>query len=182
MSRIGKKPITLPEGIEVIINEDYLLIKGNKGEILLPFEKKFVSFKKEDNILMVNVKNNLKINFARQGLYRSLLANAIEGIKDGFEKRLEIKGVGFKITKKGDDFEFRLGFSHPILFKKVEGVDINIDKENNNNLIISGIDKQKVGQVAANIRELKKPEPYKGKGIRYIDEYVVRKAGKSAAK
>jgi large subunit ribosomal protein L6 len=182
MSRIGKKPITVLEGIEVIINKDFLIIKGKNGEINLPFESEFVLFEKNEDKINVKVTKEVKINFARQGLYRSLLANAIEGVNKGFEKKLEIRGVGYKVTMKGEDFEFRLGFSHEILFKKIEGVKMEIDKENNNIIIISGIDKQKVGQVAANIRELKKPDPYKGKGIRYIDEYVVRKAGKSAAK
>ena len=182
MSRIGKKPVKLLDGVEVIINSDDLVIKGKKGEIVLPFESEYVSFKKEDDLIKVEVKKEEKINYARQGLYRSLLANAVEGVTNGYEKRLEIRGVGFKVDKKGQDLEFRLGFSHPVLFKKVEGVDMDIDKDNNLIIIISGIDKQKVGQVAANIRELKKPEPYKGKGIRYVDEYVVRKAGKSAAK
>ncbi len=182
MSRIGKKPVKLLDGVEVIINSDDLVIKGKKGEIVLPFESEYVSFRKEDDLIKVEVKKEEKINYARQGLYRSLLANAVEGVTNGYEKRLEIRGVGFKVDKKGQDLEFRLGFSHPVLFKKVEGVDMDIDKDNNLIIIISGIDKQKVGQVAANIRELKKPEPYKGKGIRYVDEYVVRKAGKSAAK
>jgi large subunit ribosomal protein L6 len=110
------------------------------------------------------------------------LANAVEGVTNGYEKKLEIRGVGYKVAMKGVDLEFRLGFSHPVLFKKVEGVDMAIDKDNSLIVIVSGINKQKVGQVAANIRALKKPEPYKGKGIRYVDEHVVRKAGKSAAK
>ncbi len=182
MSRIGKKVIVIPEGVEVIFNDDNLVIKGKNGEINLPFENKYVSFKKEENEIRVEVTAEQKVNFARQGLYRSLLANAIEGVEKGFEKKLEINGVGYRVAAKGEDLEFRLGFSHEVIFKKVEGVDMKIDKENNNVIIVSGIDKQKVGQVAANIRELKKPEPYKGKGIKYIDEYIVRKAGKSASK
>lgn len=182
MSRIGKKPVELLEGVEITFNKGNLIIKGKKGEIILPFESKYVSFEKEgENIVNVKVTKEAKINYARQGLYRSLLFNAVEGVTNGYEKQLEIRGVGYKVTPKGSDLEFRLGFSHEILFKKIDGVDMQINKENNNIIIISGIDKQKVGQVAANIRELKKPEPYKGKGIRYIDEYVVRKAGKSAA-
>jgi large subunit ribosomal protein L6 len=181
MSRIGKKPIKL-NNVDVSINKDTLIIKGDKGEIILPFEAEYVSFEKKDNIILVKVNDKNKVNFARQGLYRSLLANAVEGIEKGFEKKLEIQGVGYRVNFKGEDLEFRLGFSHEILFKKVDGVKMEIDKENNNIIIISGIDKQKVGQVAANIRELKKPEPYKGKGIRYVGEHIVRKTGKSAAK
>ena len=183
MSRIGKKPVNLLEGVEITYNKDELIIKGKKGEIVLPFESEYVSFEKDgDNVVNVKVTNEAKINYARQGLYRSLLANAVEGVTNGYEKRLEIRGVGFRVAQKGADLEFQLGFSHPVLFKKVDGVDMTIDKENQLIVIISGIDKQKVGQVAANIRALKKPEPYKGKGIRYVDEHVVRKAGKSAAK
>ena len=183
MSRIGKKPVNLLEGVGITFNTDDLIIKGKKGEITLPFEPEYVSFEKEgDNIVNVKVTKETKTNFARQGLYRSLLANAVEGVTNGYEKKLEIRGVGYKVTVKGEDLEFRLGFSHSILFKKMEGVDMVIDKDNVNFITISGINKQKVGQVAANIRELKKPEPYKGKGIRYVGEHVVRKAGKSAAK
>lgn len=182
MSRIGKKPVNLLDGVEVKFNSNDLIIKGKKGEIILPFESEYVSFEKEgENIVNVKVIKDVKVNFARQGLYRSLLFNAVEGVTNGYEKQLEIRGVGYKVTPKGEDLEFRLGFSHTILFKKIDGVNMNIDKENNNIIIVSGIDKQKVGQVAANIRELKKPEPYKGKGIRYVGEYVARKAGKSAA-
>jgi large subunit ribosomal protein L6 len=182
MSRIGKKPVKLLDGVEVSFNNDNLVIKGKKGEIILKFEPEYVSFEQEDGEIKVKVTKETKINFARQGLYRSLLANAVEGVTNGYEKKLEIRGVGYKVAAKGQDLEFRLGFSHPVLFKKVDGVDMVIDKDNANIIIVSGIDKQKVGQVAANIRALKKPEPYKGKGIRYVDEYVVRKAGKSAAK
>jgi len=183
MSRIGKKPVVILDGVEITFNKDNLVIKGKKGEIILPFEPEYISYEKEgDNIINVRVTKDAKVNFARQGLYRSLLDNAINGVMNGYEKKLEIRGVGYKVTPKGSDLEFRLGFSHSILFEKMDGVDMIIDKDNALMITISGIDKQKVGQVAANIRALKKPEPYKGKGIRYVGEYVVRKAGKSAAK
>jgi len=182
MSRIGKKPVNLLDGVEITFNKNELIIKGKKGEIVLPFESEYVTFSQEEGVVQTSVVNEMKVNFARQGLYRSLLANAVEGVTNGYEKKLEIQGVGYKVTAKGEDLEFRLGFSHEILFKKIDGVDMIIDKDNINIITISGIDKQKVGQVAANIRELKKPEPYKGKGIRYVGEHVVRKAGKSAAK
>ena len=182
MSRIGKKPVVLLDGVEITYNQDELIIKGKKGEITLPFESEYVSFEQGEGVVNVKVTKEEKVNYARQGLYRSLLANAVDGVTNGVEKKLEIRGVGFKVAKKGEDLEFRLGFSHPVLFKKIEGVDMDIDKDNPLIVIISGIDKQKVGQVAANIRALKKPEPYKGKGIRYVGEHVVRKAGKSAAK
>jgi len=183
MSRIGKKPVVILDGVEITFNKDNLVIKGKKGEIILPFEPEYISYEKEgDNIINVRVTKDAKVNFARQGLYRSLLDNAINGVMNGYEKKLEIRGVGYKVTPKGSDLEFRLGFSHSILFEKMDGVDMIIDKDNALMITVSGIDKQKVGQVAANIRALKKPEPYKGKGIRYVGEYVVRKAGKSAAK
>jgi len=116
------------------------------------------------------------------GLYRSLISNMVTGVTDGYEKRLEIQGVGYRVKKVGKDLEFSLGFSHPVKYIVKETVSAEIDKEKNNILIISGIDKQHVGQVAAEIRSLKKPEPYKGKGIRYVGERIIRKAGKQAAK
>ena len=182
MSRIGKKPVSVPSNVEVSIEADILKVKGPKGELTVPFESTYVSFSKEEDFISVTRANDTKPARARHGLYRSLLANAIEGVINGFAKSLEIKGVGYRGALKGSGIEFQLGFSHPILFELPEGITVEFDKKNANLLTISGISKQLVGQVAANIRALRKPEPYKGKGIRYTDEYVVRKAGKSAAK
>ena len=182
MSRIGKQPVSVPSGIEVSIEADVLKVKGPKGELTVPFETEYVSFAQEGDVINVSRANDTKAARARHGLYRSLLANAIEGVQNGYSKSLEIKGVGYRGALKGTTIEFQLGFSHPIIFDIPEGITIEFDKKNANLLTVSGISKQLVGQVAANIRSFKKPEPYKGKGIRYTDEHVVRKAGKSAAK
>ena len=182
MSRIGKKPITVPENIEVTIEGATLRTKGPKGELSMPFEEKYVSFKLEDGTLTVSRKDDSKSARARHGLYRSLAANLIEGVLNGFSKKLEIRGVGYRAVLQGSAINFNLGYSHPISFQIPEGVQIEFDKENQNIFTISGNNKQLVGQVAANIRSFRKPEPYKGKGIRYVDEQVARKAGKSGAK
>lgn len=146
----------------------------------MSYDAAFVSFAQEGDTLTVTRADDTKNCRARHGLYRSLAANAIEGVVNGYSKTLEIKGVGYRGAPKGAGIELQLGFSHPIQFDLPEGVKAEFTKENANILVISGISKQLVGQAAANIRALKKPEPYKGKGIRYIDEHVVRKAGKSA--
>lgn len=182
MSRIGKKPVPVPSNVEISIEADILKIKGPKGELTVPYEAEYVSFVQEGDMINVTRTDDTKPARARHGLYRSLLANAIEGVVEGFAKSLEIKGVGYRGTLKGAGVEFQLGFSHPVQFDLPEGVTVEFDKKNINLFTVSGINKQLVGQVAANIRALKKPEPYKGKGIRYTDEHVVRKAGKSAAK
>ncbi len=180
MSRIGKKPIIVPSGIEISIEAAVLKVKGPKGELTVPFEAQYVTFKQEDNKLVVERADDSKPARARHGLYRSLADNAIEGVLNGYSKTLLIKGVGYRGELKGNGIEFRLGFSHVIQHEIPEGIKAEFDKKDLGMLTISGIDKQLVGQVAANIRAYKKPEPYKGKGIRYSDEQVVRKAGKSA--
>ncbi len=182
MSRIGKKPVSVPSGVDVSIEEGVLKVKGSKGELTVPFESEYVSFAQEGDAINVTRANDTKPARARHGLYRSLLANAIEGVQNGYSKSLEIKGVGYRGALKGAGIEFQLGFSHSIQLDLPEGITVEFDKKNTNLLTVSGINKQLVGQVAANIRALKKPEPYKGKGIRYTDEHVVRKAGKSASK
>lgn len=172
----------MPENVEISIEGSVLKAKGPKGELAVPFEPEYVSFEKNENELVVTRANDTKPARARHGLYRSLAANAVQGVAEGFSKTLEIKGVGYRVALKGTTLEFNLGYSHPIKFPLPESLTCDFKKENPNILTISGIDKQLVGQVTANIRALRKPEPYKGKGIRYIDEHVVRKAGKSAAK
>lgn len=180
MSRIGNKPITVPSGVEMNIEPTALNVKGPKGALTVSYDPAFVSFAQEGDTLTVTRADDTKTARARHGLYRSLAANAIEGVVNGFSKTLEINGVGYRGALKGAGIEFQLGFSHPVQFDLPEGIKAEFTKENANVLVISGIDKQLVGQVASNIRALKKPEPYKGKGIRYSDEHVVRKAGKSA--
>ncbi len=182
MSRIGNAPITIPEKVEVSINGNTVKVTGSKGALSLDFEKEFVSVKLEDGILTVVRLNDGKECRGRHGLYRSLLQNLIEGVTNGFSKSLEIKGVGYRAALKGKTLEMMLGFSHPVLFEIPDGIEIKFDEKNSNLFTVSGIDKQLVGQVSAEIRSFKKPEPYKGKGIRYTDEHVARKAGKTASK
>lgn len=182
MSRIGKLPITIPEKVEVAIHPASVEVKGPKGTLTTHYEPTFVSVEKQENMLTVNPKNESQSARARRGLYRSLIQNLIVGVTQGFSKKLEIKGVGYRAALKGQVLELNLGFSHPVVFTIPAGIEVKFDEKSQTNFTISGIDKQVVGQVAAEIRSFKKPEPYKGKGIRYSDEYVLRKAGKSVSK
>jgi large subunit ribosomal protein L6 len=181
MSRIGKQLITVPDGVEITIQDRRVKVKGPKGELEYTFPESIEVVNKEGRIT-VKRKNDEKEARSFHGLVRALINNMVEGVSKGFEKRLEIIGVGYRAQASGKKITLNLGFSHPIDFNAPEGVTIEMDKENKNVIIISGIDRQKVGQAAAQIREYRPPEPYKGKGIRYIDEHVHRKAGKAAAK
>lgn len=181
MSRIGKKPIALPPGITVEVKEGTVSVKGPKGElklVLLPEVKVSV----QEGKVLVERNEETGAGRARHGLTRALLANMVMGVAKGYEKRLEIIGVGYKAQAKGKSVTLQLGFSHPTEYAAPAGVEIQNDAENKQILVISGTDKQLVGQVAADIRTLRPPEPYKGKGIRYTDEYVRRKVGKAAVK
>jgi len=182
MSRIGNASITIPEKVEITFEGNVAKAKGPKGELSVDFEPEFVDFKVEDGIITVSRKSETKECRARHGLYRSLINNLVIGVSEGFSKSLEIKGVGYRAALKGKVLEMMLGFSHPIKYEIPEGIELKFDEKNTNLFTVSGIDKQKVGQVASEIRSYKKPEPYKGKGIRYTDEQVARKAGKTAAK
>lgn len=179
MSRVGKKPINIPQGVEVKIAQTDALykvnIKGPKGSLdtLLPSG---VSAQQKDNQILLSVKNpEVGADKALWGLARSLVNNAVVGVTEGFSKGLEINGVGFKVALQGKKLVLNVGFSHPVEYNLPEGITAEVDK---NNIKIFGIDKQLLGQVAAEIRAIKKPEPYKGKGIKYVDEQIRRKAGK----
>jgi large subunit ribosomal protein L6 len=180
MSRIGKNPVIIPSGVTVELNANVAKVKGPKGELSQKFND-FVKFEQKDSKIIVSPKDDSKKSHAMWGLYRSLLANMVEGVTQGFSKKLIMTGVGYKVAMKGKDLELQLGFSHPIDVKAPEGITFEIDSKKLT-ILISGIDKQLVGEVAANIRKWRKPEPYKGKGIAYEGEYIPRKAGKSAAK
>ncbi len=182
MSRIGKQPVTIPEGVEVTVANNTVTVKGPKGELSQSFEPEYVTVKVEDNQIIVERLDDTKPARSRHGLYRSLFENLVVGVKEGFSKTLVIKGVGYRVAQKGTALEFNLGYSHSITFPLPEGVDVKFDEKDQNTFTLSGPNKQLVGQTAANIRKLRKPEPYKGKGIRYSDEHVQLKAGKSAAK
>lgn len=181
MSRIGKKPVAIPPGITVNVTGTVVTVKGAKGELTLKTLPE-VTVKVEEGRVIVARRDDSATARARHGLTRALLANMVTGVARGYEKRLEVIGVGFKAQAKGKSVTLQLGFSHPIEYKAPAGVEIQNDAENKQLLIIRGCDKQLVGQVAADIRALRIPEPYKGKGIRYADEVVRRKVGKAAVK
>lgn len=182
MSRIGKLPIELPTGIEVEIKENTIHVKGKLGELSLKFNNTEVSVKKEENVITVTRNNDGKKARSCHGLYRTLISNMITGVNEGYEKKLEINGVGYKAALQGTKLVLQLGFSHPIEVESPEGIEFILDEKKKNSLSIKGIDKQKVGQAAANIRKHRPPEPYKGKGIKYEGEYIRRKVGKAAGK
>ncbi len=175
MSRIGKLPIEIPSGVTITVDSDVITVKGAKGELTVPHLSD-VAVAVEDTQAVVSRKDDERIAKAQHGLQRSLLNNAVEGVTKGFEKRLEVNGVGFRVAASNNELDLALGYSHPVKYKAPEGVSITNDKMT---IIVGGINKQQVGQVAAEIRSLRKPEPYKGKGIKYADEQILRKAGKT---
>ena len=175
MSRIGKLPIEIPSGVTITVGSDEVTVKGAKGELTVPHLSD-VTVTSDDGVISVVRKDDERTAKSQHGLQRTLINNAVEGVTKGFEKRLEVNGVGFRVASSNNELDMALGFSHPVKYKAPEGVSITNDKMT---IIVSGIDKQQVGQVAAEIRALKKPEPYKGKGIKYADEQILRKAGKT---
>jgi len=180
MSRIGKAPIEIPQGTKVSIEGDLFTAEGPKGKVS---QRVFESFpvEIEGNVMTVSRPSDAGPDRAMHGLLRSLLANAVEGVSTGFRKNLEIIGVGYRAELKDREVHFALGYSHPVVFPVPDGIDIEVDTKANK-LAVQGADKQKVGQVAAEIRRLRKPDPYKGKGIKYADEIIRRKVGKAGAK
>ena len=175
MSRIGKLPIEIPSGVTITVDSDVINVEGPKGKLVVPHLSD-VTVTLEDGKAIVTRMSDEKVSKSQHGLQRALLNNAVVGITQGFEKKLEVNGVGFRVATSNNELEMALGFSHPVKYKAPEGITIVNDKML---ITVSGIDKQKVGQVAAEIRALKKPEPYKGKGIKYVDEVILRKAGKT---
>ena len=176
MSRIGKLPIPLPAGVTVEIKGQYVAVKGPKGELKLTVSKP-ITVSQEDGSVIVSRPDDEAVSKSLHGLTRSLIANNVHGVSEGFTKALEIVGTGYRAALKGSTVELSLGFSHPVLVTPPEGITLVV--EGNTKIIVSGIDKQAVGEMAANIRKLRKPEPYKGKGVRYEGERVRRKAGKA---
>ena len=180
MSRIGKMPIDIPAGVNVDITaENVVTVKGAKGSLTQAIDKQ-IKVEVKDNQIIVTRPNDDKFVRALHGLSRSLLANMVTGVTQGFSKELEINGVGYRAAKQGKTLVMNLGYSHQVEMDEIDG--ITIDVPNQNKIIISGIDKQKVGQFAANVREKRPPEPYKGKGIKYVDEFIRRKEGKTGGK
>lgn len=175
MSRIGKLPIEIPSGVTITVDSDVITVKGANGQLTVPHLSD-VTVALEGTQVIVTRKDDEKVAKAQHGLQRSLLNNAVQGVVKGFEKKLEVNGVGFRVNGGGQAIDMQLGFSHPVKYEAPAGVTLAVEKMT---ITVSGIDKQQVGQVAAEIRALKKPEPYKGKGIKYADEVVLRKAGKA---
>ena len=178
LSRIGKLPIEIPSGVTITVDSGNITVEGPKGK-LVQFITPAVDVNINDGVLTVNPKDESKQARSQHGFMRALINNMVIGVTKGYEKRLEVKGVGFRVASSNNELTMSLGFSHEIKFKAPEGVNVSNDKMV---IIVSGIDKQKVGQVAAEIRALKKPEPYKGKGIMYEGEQILRKAGKAGKK
>ncbi len=178
MSRIGKLPIPIPEGVSVEIRNKKISVKKNNQELNFEIHPD-IKVKVEDNRIIVERPSDLRIHRSLHGLSRNMIFNMIKGISEGFEKTLEIKGVGYRADLKGNDLELSLGYSNPIKIKAPEGIEFVVDKQKI--IKVRGADKQLVGKIAAEIRNYRKPEPYKGKGVRYVDEHVRRKVGKAGA-
>ena len=178
MSRIGKQPIEIPAGVTITVGDSEITVAGPKGSLVVPVQPN-TKTEVKDGQIVVTRKDDEPKSRAWHGLQRALLNNAVTGVTKGFEKKLEVNGVDFRLSGGGQQIEMALGFSHPVKYTAPQGVELKTDKMI---ITVSGIDKQKVGQVAAEIRSLKKPEPYKGKGIKYVDEVILRKAGKAGTK
>ncbi|WP_022893868.1 50S ribosomal protein L6 [Agromyces subbeticus] len=176
MSRIGRLPIDIPAGVDVKIDGQAVSVKGPKGELALTVAAP-IEVKLEENQVLVTRPDDERTSRSLHGLTRTLIANQIIGVTQGYSKALEIVGTGYRVAQKGGSLELALGFSHPVVVEAPAGITLTV--EGNNKITVAGIDKQAVGETAANIRKIKKPEPYKGKGIRYAGEVVRRKAGKS---
>lgn len=176
MSRIGLQPITIPDSVDLTIDDTLVKVKGPKGELSLTINPA-IGLEQEDGTLVVTRPNDARRNRSLHGLTRTLINNMIVGVTDGYEKRLEIRGVGYRAALDGKALVLNVGYSHPVRMEPEEGITFAV--EGNNQIIVSGIDKQLVGEVAARVRQVRPPEPYKGKGIRYVGEYVRQKAGKA---
>jgi large subunit ribosomal protein L6 len=179
MSRIGKHPIPVPSGVDITLDGLTVTVKGPKGSLTQTMPSG-VGFTQEGDEIVVTRDSDLQAHRARHGLVRSLIANMVDGVTQGYEKKLEMVGVGYRAAQKGSDLEIQVGFSHPVDVKAPDGITLVVTDQTK--ISVTGIDKTLVGQVAANIRKIRPPEPYKGKGIKYIDEVIRRKAGKAAGR
>jgi large subunit ribosomal protein L6 len=177
MSRIGRQPVEIPSGVEVEVDGSRVTVRGPRGALEQTFHRE-MKIVREDGTLRVERPSDAGPHRALHGLTRTLIANMVEGVTNGFEKRLEIVGVGYRAALKGEDLELSLGFSHTVVVPRPEGIEFEVPAPTR--ITVRGIDKQAVGEMAANIRKIRKPEPYKGKGVRYEGEYVRKKAGKAA--
>jgi large subunit ribosomal protein L6 len=180
MSRIGRLPVTVPSGVDVTIDGQQVTVKGPKGTLSHVVAEPITVARDDSGTINVQRPDDERISKSLHGLSRTLIANMVTGVTDGYTKTLEIVGTGYRVTAKGSDLEFALGFSHPVLVPAPEGISFRVEAPTR--FAVEGIDKQKVGEVAANIRKLRKPDPYKGKGVRYQGEVIRRKAGKAGKK
>jgi len=178
VSRIGKKPVIIPADVEIKIDKGNISVKGKLGELSQKFDSSAVKLSMEDGKLIVTPTSDSKENRAKYGLYRSLINNMVIGVSSGFSKTLKIVGVGYRASKKGDNLEVLAGYSNPVVVNVLPGMSFEVP--DNTTIIVKGINKQMVGEMAANIRGIREPEPYKGKGIKYEDEVIRRKVGKTA--
>ena len=181
MSRIGRKHIAIPAGVEVKVNGSEVTVKGPKGTLTQTMRPE-MEIKVEDGFIVVNRPNDEKFERSMHGLTRTLVHNMVVGVHEGFKKELEVNGVGYRVEKKGKQLVMKLGFSHDVTVEEVEGITIEVPEKSTNKIIIHGIDKQQVGQFAAEVRGKRPPEPYKGKGIKYANEVIRRKEGKTGGK
>ena len=179
MSRIGKLPIAIPAGVDVTIVGSTVTVKGPQGTLTSTVHSN-IAVAVQNNEIVVTRPNDEKLNRSLHGLTRTLIANMVEGVAHGYKKELEINGVGYRAAKEGKELVMNLGYSHPVKVAEIDGITIDVPSQNK--VVISGPDKQKVGQFAAEVREKRPPEPYKGKGIKYVDEVIRRKVGKTGAK
>ncbi|MCF8093578.1 MAG: 50S ribosomal protein L6 [Desulfotignum sp.] len=179
MSRIGKKPVQLPDKVQVVLNGDTIQVKGPKGNLERQMHPA-VKIEMTDTVLEVKTDLDDKKKVALQGLFRSLISNMVTGVSKGYEKQLVLAGIGYRAESKGNSLVLNVGYSNPVDFVLPQGISATV--ENNTKITLSGIDKEILGQAAANIRDIRPPEPYKGKGIMYADERIIRKAGKTAGK
>ena len=183
MSRVGVVPVALPQGVEVGVSTGEVKVKGPKGELQVSFDVTHLGVKVEDKVLQVTRTSEEKRARALHGLIRSLVANAVTGVTEGFSKRLDVFGVGYRVEVQGSRLTLHVGYSHPVVYEAPKGIELIAENGQGGaqaRIVVQGIDKQQVGQVAADIRFKRKPEPYKGKGIRYDDEVIHLKAGKTA--
>ena len=176
MSRVGKKPIELPKGVEVQVTDEAISVKGPKGQLQAP-RHPLIELEEDGSTLLCKRRNDSRKSRAAHGLVRALTANMVHGVSQGFERRLEINGVGYRADVQGNTVVLNLGFSHPIEYTLPEGVSAKVEK---NQIILSGIDRELLGAAAAKVRSFRPPEPYKGKGVKYLEERIVRKEGKAA--
>jgi large subunit ribosomal protein L6 len=180
MSRIGKLPVSVPSGVDITIDGQQVTVKGPKGTLSHVVAEPITVGRADDGTIAVARPDDERLSKSLHGLSRTLIANMVTGVTDGYTKTLEIVGTGYRVTAKGSDLEFALGFSHPVVVPAPEGITFRVEAPTR--FAVEGIDKQKVGEVAANIRKLRKPDPYKGKGVRYQGEVIRRKAGKAGKK